>query len=61
MTEQQFRRAMEKKGVKVVSYRNSILACKECGTRWTPLQRHEQKRMSPGYWKCPNGCNVPEK
>jgi hypothetical protein len=52
---------MEKKGVKVVSYRNSILACKECGTRWTPLQRHEQKRMSPGYWKCPNGCNVPEK
>jgi excisionase family DNA binding protein len=33
-----------------------ILTCGQCGREWTVYPTGG--RLAPGYWQCPNGCNV---
>jgi hypothetical protein len=34
------------------------LRCMACGTLWSPQLPPRGRKLTPGYWKCPNGCNA---
>jgi len=34
------------------------ITCLQCGAQWAPTLRGD-RRLPTGYWRCPNGCNVP--
>jgi hypothetical protein len=38
---------------------NYLVQCKACGHAWY-LNSGSGGRFPRGWWKCPNGCNVPE-
>lgn len=50
---------LSKVGVILLSERTFTLECAECGQVWSPNVL-EGGRLPAGYWKCPNGCNVPD-
>jgi hypothetical protein len=60
MKNRPFIREMDRKGVDVLDHNRIVLRCRECMQEWSP-DIQPGGRMPRGYWKCPNGCNEPDK
>lgn len=43
--------------IELVNVQQSVFRCKACGATWSP-DLLENKKLSPDYWQCPNGCNA---
>jgi hypothetical protein len=44
-------------GVQILNKYDLLLECRTCGETWT-AQTDSNGRLAPGYWECPNRCNV---
>ena len=44
-------------GVEVLNRYDLALRCVTCGETWSP-QIDRSGHLVPGYWHCPNKCNV---
>ena len=52
---------LKKVGVTILErQRNIALLCDNCGAAWSPDLQAGGK-LPRGYWKCPNGCNDPDR
>ena len=49
---------LSKVGVRLLCQRPIILACEACGMRWN-FRARPGEQFPPGYWQCPDRCNVP--
>ena len=50
---------LKKVGVRIVNPESLTIGCSRCAQSWTIRQKG--LRLPKGYWKCPRGCNSPER
>lgn len=50
----------EKVGVKLINPDSLCFECQSCGAKWHPMLKKGGK-IPRGYWRCPEGCNEPER
>lgn len=46
--------------MEVIDPSTGLMECRVCGYRANLIQPPDGKRMPPGTWQCPNGCNLDE-
>jgi len=44
--------------VTLVDQHRVLLRCDRCGQTWSPNIRSGRYGLPPGWWRCPDGCNV---
>lgn len=54
------RRRLRSARVELVDESRFWLRCEACGHIWSPNMPPLGRRLAPGYWKCPDGCNEPD-
>ena len=49
---------LKRVGVTLVDQHRVLLRCDRCGQTWSPNIRSGRYGFPPGWWRCPDGCNV---